>query len=102
MNTIDELRPQKLRLEVIYRTPSLNLTKRRHWSVQRREQHRAWGKLLLALQVGAAGSSTQTISPLHVRTCLMASSTLASFLTTHRIISGLRHNKRRSRGRGRK
>ena len=88
--------PLKLRLEVRYRTPSLNLTKRRHWSAQRRERHRAWAKLLCALQDIAAGCSTRTISPDQLRTSLMAVSRLASSMTIARITSSSLPSRKKS------
>lgn len=74
----------KLVLVVPYRTPSLNVTKRQHWTVQGEEKYRAMSALLSALSDAASNPLTRTTSPEASKICSTASGTLASYLVTNR------------------
>lgn len=71
---------QSLKLTVYYRTPSLNVTKRQHWSDQFKEKKKAFAALLSALLATASNPLTQTTSPEASRICSMAYATLKSSL----------------------
>lgn len=73
------LTPMKLKLVVNYLPPSLNVTKRSHWTKQYREKQKAFDALEYALLDIAVGPSTLTTSPLLVRTCSMALNRLDSY-----------------------
>lgn len=90
-----------LRLVVLYRTPSLNQTKRQHWAAQFKEKRKAMTALLSALQATASDPSTPIISPGASRTFSTAADTLACYLATNRGASGSKPSKSAS-GRTRK
>ena len=73
----------RLTIKVHYRTPSLNLTKRMHWTQQMREKRIAFAALASALQDTARDRWTLITSPEAARICSMASDTLALFLATN-------------------
>lgn len=59
-----------IKLTLIYRTPSLNVTKRQHWAVQMKEKHRAFNALASALLATASDPSTPTTLQDRLRTAL--------------------------------
>lgn len=71
-----------IKLVVDYRTPSLNVTKRQHWTKQFTEKKRAMRALASALQATASNPSIRTTSPEVSRICSTAYDTLVSYLAT--------------------
>ena len=69
----------KLQIVVKYRTPSLNVTKRQHWTAQMLEKRKAFTALLYGLSDTEYDLSIQTTSPEGARICSMAFDTLASY-----------------------
>lgn len=86
----------KITLNVKYRTPSLNVTKRQHWAVQYKEKLRAFNALLCALQDTASSHSTLTISQEASRIFWTAYDTLGLYLATNRGASSSKRNKSKS------
>lgn len=65
----DSLPTQIFELTVKYRTPSLNITKRSHWTKQYEEKKRAFRALRCALSDTVSDPSTLTTSLDRLRTC---------------------------------
>lgn len=86
----------ELHVNVKYRTPSLNVTKRQHWTIQQREKRKAWAALLSALRASEFAHSTQTTSLVPSKTYSTACDTLASYLATSHGASSLKPSKPRS------
>jgi hypothetical protein len=82
-------------LEVPYRTPSLNKTKRQHWALQKREREKAWDALMSALISCAHDSLIPTTHSEVLKICSMAYEELGSYRTTVRKSYGLRYRRRR-------
>ena len=80
----------KLSITVHYRTPSLNKTKRQHWTAQLREKRKAFAALQSALQATASDHSIRTTSPQAAKIYWTAYATLSSFLATN---PGASHSK---------
>jgi hypothetical protein len=80
-----------------YRVPSLNVTKRLHWSQQYREKQKAFHALLSVLSDTACTLSTPTTSPEGAKTYWTAFDTLTSYLATKRGASTLRRGRKKSR-----
>lgn len=68
-----------IKLVVKYRTPSLNVTKRQHWSKQYREKQKAWNALSSALLATASDAAIQIISPEVARICSTGYDMLRSY-----------------------
>lgn len=74
----------KIHLVVWYKTPSLNVTKRQHWTEQFKEKQRAWSALLSALYCAASDPSTQITQPQASKICSTGYAKLGSSLGTLR------------------
>ena len=79
-----------------YRVPSLNVTKRLHWSQQYKEKQKAFHALLCALSDSAATRLTRTTSPAAAKICSTAFDTLLSYLGTNRGASTLKRASKKS------
>lgn len=86
-------RTMKLTIEVKYRTPSLNVTKRQHWTQQYREKRRAFSALASALWDTGHGLLTPIISLEVSKTCSMAYATLSCWMATSLGASSSKRNK---------
>lgn len=78
------LKIMKIELVLRYRTPSLNVTKRQHWTQQFKEKEKAISALRSALLDIASGRLTQITSPEALKTCSTAFAMLASYQATNR------------------
>lgn len=87
----------KITLHVSYRTPSLNVTKRQHWTKQYQEKQKAFAALSSALLATASDPSTLIILPEVSKTCSMAYDTLAS----SKVMSGGESNSKPSKSKSR-
>jgi len=83
----------KLRLTLNYNVPSLNVTRRQHWSEQMREKKKAWSALLFALSDTACDRSIPIISPEAAKIYSMAYDTLSYWLVTNRGASSFKLSK---------
>lgn len=74
----------KIELTVKYRTPSLNVTKRQHWTAQFKEKRKAFNALSLALRDFELSHSTLITSQEASRICSTALDTLVCYLEMSR------------------
>ena len=72
----------KLTLYLEYRTPTLNLTKRQHWTQQYREKRKAWVALRSAIDSAASDPSIPTTLRALLKTSQMAFAAADSFPVT--------------------
>jgi hypothetical protein len=68
---VDPKTSMKLTLVLDYRTPTLNLTKRQHWTAQYREKKKAWAALRAALSSAESDPSTPIMLQDRLRTASM-------------------------------
>lgn len=88
--------PCSLKLVLEYRTPSLNVTKRQHWSEQMREKRKAMFALQCALLGTGSDRWIQITSRAVSKTCLTAYDTLTSYLATNRGASNWKRSRPKS------
>ena len=76
--------PIKLVLVVPYRTPSLNVTKRQHWTAQYKEKLKAYNALESVLRAAVFDPLTRITSPEVSKIYSTAFATLVSYMATNR------------------
>jgi hypothetical protein len=87
---------QTLTLVLDYRLPSLNVTRRRHWSQWQTEKKRAWAALHCALQAAVSDPLTPTIWVDRLKMSLTAFGGAAAFMGIARGKSSYKSGKKKS------